>query len=38
MNNAETKPFIRSILISNGYNCPEIYTPQELMGGELNEE
>lgn len=38
IDNAETKPVIRSILISNGYNCPEICTPQELMGGELNEE
>ena len=38
IDNAETKPVIRSILISKGYNCPEICTPQELMGGELNEE
>lgn len=38
INNAEIKPAIRSVIISNGYNCPEICTPQELIGGELNEE
>jgi predicted nucleic acid-binding protein len=38
IDNAETKPAIRAILISNGYNCPEICTPQEFMGDNLNEE
>ncbi len=38
IDNAETKPIIRSVIISNGYFCPEICTPQELMGGELDEE
>jgi predicted nucleic acid-binding protein len=38
IDNAETKPIIRSVIIANGYFCPEICTPQELMGGELNEE
>ncbi len=38
IDNAETKPLVRSVLISNGYNCPEICTPQELLGDEMNEE
>ncbi len=38
IDNAESKPLIRSVLVSNGYNCPEICTPQELLGGELDEE
>lgn len=38
IDNAETKPIIRSVIISNGYFCPEICTPQELMGGGLDEE
>lgn len=38
IDNAETKPIIRSIILSNGYNCPEICTPQELMGDEYDEE
>ena len=38
IDNAETKPIVRSVIITNGYFCPEICTPQELMGGELDEE
>ncbi len=34
IDNAETKPVIRSVCASNGYACPEICTPEELMGGE----
>ena len=32
IDNAETKPIVRSVCIVNGYACPEICTPQELMG------
>ena len=32
IDNAETKPVIRGICVVNGYECPEICTPQELMG------
>ena len=38
IDNAENKPIVRSVVTINGYNCPEICTPQELMGGELDEE
>ncbi|MGR3178226.1 MAG: hypothetical protein ACUZ8E_09240 [Candidatus Anammoxibacter sp.] len=38
IDNAEIKPIVRSVIISNGYNCPEICTPQEFMGDEYNEE
>lgn len=38
IDNAENKPLIRSVLVANGYNCPEICTPQELLGGEPDEE
>lgn len=38
IDNAETKSIVRSVIISSGFNCPEICTPQELMGGELDEE
>ena len=31
INNADTKPTIRSICILAGYACPEICTPQELL-------
>ena len=34
IDNAEIKPAVRSFLISEGFMCPEICTPQELMGGE----
>jgi hypothetical protein len=33
IDNAEVKPLIRSVCIVHGYVCPEICTPQELMGG-----
>ena len=32
IDNAETKPIIRSACAVNGHTCPEICTPQELMG------
>lgn len=32
LDNAETKPIIRSVCVVNGHACPEICTPQELMG------
>ncbi|MBF0275117.1 MAG: hypothetical protein HQK84_07785 [Nitrospinae bacterium] len=32
IDNAEMKPYIREIIVSNGYNCPEICTPEELLG------
>ena len=32
LDNAETKPVIRSICSACGYTSPEICTPQELMG------
>lgn len=32
IDNAEAKPVIRRICAANGYTCPEICTPQELMG------
>lgn len=35
--NAEMKPLIRFVCIKNGYTCPEIGTPQELMGGFEND-
>jgi len=31
--NAETKPLIRNVCEQQGYVCPEICTPSELMGG-----
>lgn len=31
INNADTKPLIRSICAIAGYKCPEICTPQELL-------
>ena len=37
IDNAETKPTIRAVCSSNGYACPEICTPQELMGAEADE-
>ena len=38
INNAEIKPLVRTMIVSEGYKCPEICTPQELFGGEPNEE
>ncbi|HBA83283.1 MAG TPA: DNA-binding protein [Verrucomicrobia bacterium] len=32
IDNAETKPVIRSVCARHGYACPEICTPEELMG------
>ncbi len=32
LDNAERKPMVRSICAIAGYRCPEICTPQELMG------
>ena len=32
LDNAETKPIIRSVCAIHGYASPEICTPQELMG------
>jgi len=37
INNAETKPVIRSICAVAGYTCPEICTPQELLPEETND-
>jgi len=34
IDNAETKPVMRSVCATHGYICPEICTPEELMGGE----
>lgn len=34
IDNAETKPLVRSICAVAGYPCPEICTPFELMAGE----
>ena len=33
IDNAETKPLMRSVCAVHGYSCPEICTPEELMGG-----
>jgi hypothetical protein len=35
--NAEDKPMVHSICAIYGYACPEIRTPEELMGDEFNE-
>jgi hypothetical protein len=37
INNAETKPIVRSICAIAGYTCPEICTPQELLPEDTNE-
>ena len=37
IDNAEAKPLIRSVCAVHGYTCPEICTPEELMGGESDE-
>jgi hypothetical protein len=34
IDNAETKPMVRSVCAALGHMCPEICTPEELMGGE----
>ena len=33
IDNALTKPLVRELCTQNGYRCPEICTPQELIGG-----
>ena len=33
IDNAQTKPLIRDLCTQHGYRCPEICTPQELLGG-----
>ncbi|MBF0407915.1 MAG: type II toxin-antitoxin system VapC family toxin [Candidatus Riflebacteria bacterium] len=38
IDNAENKPLVRAITISEGYHFPEICTPNELLGGDPNEE
>ena len=37
IDNAEIKPLLRSLCAVHGYVCPEICTPEELMGGFDNE-
>ena len=36
IDNAEMKPVVRRICAAHGYVCPEICTPQELMGVDEN--
>ena len=36
IDNAEMKPLIRTVCLVNGHQCPEICTPQELMGVSQN--
>ena len=36
IDNAEKKPAIRAVCAIAGYLCPEICTPEELMGGHSN--
>jgi predicted nucleic acid-binding protein len=38
IHNAETKPLIREVVTARDYRCPEICTPQELLGGGFNGE
>ena len=37
IDNAEMKPVVRSVCTAHGYVCPEICTPQELMGADDND-
>lgn len=37
IDNAEIKPLLRSVCAVHGYICPEICTPEELMGGMRDE-
>ncbi len=37
LDNAEKKPLMRKVCAIAGYPCPEICTPQELMGEQGNE-
>jgi len=34
LDNAERKPDVRRVCSESGFRCPEICTPQELMGDE----
>ena len=34
IDNAERKPIVRAVCVKHGFACPEICTPDELMGGE----
>ena len=34
IDNAEIKPLVRSVCANHGFTCPEICTPEELMGNE----
>lgn len=34
IDNAEIKPIVRSVCATHGYACPEVCTPEELMGDE----
>lgn len=36
IDNAALKPVIRSTCVVSGYVCPEICTPEELMGGDVD--
>jgi len=37
INNAETKPIMRSVCLKSGYICPEICTPQELLKEDIHD-
>jgi predicted nucleic acid-binding protein len=37
LDNAEKKPLMRSVCTIAGYRCPEICTPQELMGDQADD-
>jgi len=37
IDNAQSKPLVRERCLESGYRCPEICTPQELMGGSADE-
>lgn len=37
LDNAERKPLVRSVCATAGYCCPEICSPQELMGDQEND-
>jgi len=35
IDNAETKPALRSFIVSEGFDCPELTTPQDFLGGQI---
>jgi predicted nucleic acid-binding protein len=37
LDNAERKPLVRSVCAIAGYRCPEVCSPQELMGDQEND-